>query len=816
MFFINRMPIRMKLIGGFIIILISMTVGGWQGIAGMKYINAALNSINKDQFIPTQTIAEANIALIAWNRAILNHIVAEESQNKDNYTQIMVEQKNILAERLEFLRESETLSEKGRMLAGRLLASLQEAEPIRDHLIGLSESGYQEKARKELHSRLRSIIDEMDSMMTKFLLLQKKQLAETLHFASERYQRSLAQILLIIGSSLAISFLIAFYLSNMIVKGVNEATQISKKVLKDLLKEDLPEITATDEIRLLGTVIEHLHRSLANSLAAQKETENALLNYTDQLEEKVEARTVQLKNELFERELAEDMLRKSERYFRSMLFSMHDEILVINGNYRVTDVNKDFLEVFGRKRDQVIGYHLTEISNGFDELCDDRGGSRGLREVFLTGKPQTYRLELVTADDSKVWAENLLSPLKDADGNITHVIMAVRDIDQEIKLEQQLRHTQKMEAIGTLAGGIAHDFNNTLMTIIMNLEFALRKLPKATTVNESLQISLQAADRARELVEQILTFSRRSEEDILPLSVTPIVKESLKLLRSSLPTTINICQHLEVRSDTVIAAPTHIHQILINLCTNAAHAMEESGGTLTVSLIETFVDSDDAERNPELKPGPYLRLTVKDTGRGMSPEIINRIFEPFFTTKKIGEGTGMGLAVVHGIIDSVGGTIRVESKPGKGSVFDVFLPKIDKKEDSEIELYSIPSTGNGRILIVDDEKLLAESMQKALSDIGYHVTAKTSSMQALYEFQQNSEQFDIVITDFAMPNMTGIELTKEILSIRHDIPIILCTGYDEPISGEEAVAIGVRRVLTKPVATSELSDIILNILEKTP
>lgn len=687
---IKNLSIRIKLVGGYVFILIAMTIVGWQGVVGMKDINFALHSINRNQFIPTRTIAEANIALISWNRAILNHIIAEKSRNKDLYARIMVDQRNTMVEHLDNLVESEALSEKGKMMARQLQIRLEKAEPTRDRLVRMSRLGNQEEARQILHSQLRFIIDEMDSMMTKFLLLQKKQLNETVSFTSGSYQESLMKIMVIIGTVLAASFLIALYLSNAILTGINKATQTATLVIKDLLKEDLPDVTASNEIILLNTVIEHMRLSLENSLAAQKEAEEAIKKHAERLEEKVETRTAQLKNELLERELAEDMLRKSDRYFRSLLFNMHDEILVIDKDYRITDVNKDFLSLFGRKRDEIIGYPLSEISPSFDEFCADLGEDAGLTDVFKTDRSKTFRLEHVAADGSKAWAESLLSPLKDADGHITHVIMAVRDIDQEIKLEQQLRHTQKMDAIGTLAGGIAHDFNNALMTIIMNIEFSLRKLLIDIHLKESLQVSLQAAYRARDLVEQILTFSRRDESKRQPLSLSPIVKESLKMVRSSLPATINICQQIEVQSDVVIADPTQIHQILINLCTNAAHAMEENGGTLTVSLDEIFFDSDDILTNPNLNPGPHLRLTVKDTGHGMKSETIERIFEPFYTTKKIGEGTGMGLAVVHGILESSEGAIKVKSEPGKGSVFEVFLPQIDKKEDSATDLDSLP------------------------------------------------------------------------------------------------------------------------------
>jgi len=501
--------------------------------------------------------------------------------------------------------------------------------------------------------------------------------------------------------------------------------------------------------------------------------------------------------------------KKSENYFRTLLSSMHDEILVIDRNYRITDVNKECLTIFRRRREEIIGEHCYYILHGADEPCDRHGKECKLYKVFATCEPENYRCKRVTADGATIWVDILLSPLKDARGKVTHVIKAERDVSKEVQLESQFIQKQKMESLGTLAGGVAHDFSNILSTIIMNAEFGVNKL---SLVSESLEILLKAASRAKDLVEQILTFSCKTEQILQPVSITPIAQESLKLLRASLPATIEICQHIKSKSGTVLATPTQINQLLINLCSNAAYAMREGGGILTVSLVDEFFDSTTEQVNPDIGPGPYLKLTVRDTGHGMAPEVLSQIFDPFFTTKKVGEGTGLGLSIVHGIVKSMGGAINVESEPGEGTVFNIFLPKVEHREASGGRPFSSPSDETKSILIVDDEKYLLTIMKNVLGDFGYQVVGETSSVHAFDLFRRNPEQFNLVITDCTMSRMTGVEMAKKMLSIRSNIPIIMCTGFNESITKEEMVATGIREVLLKPISATELVGMIDTIL----
>jgi len=387
------------------------------------------------------------------------------------------------------------------------------------------------------------------------------------------------------------------------------------------------------------------------------------------------------------------------------------------------------------------------------------------------------------------------------------------DITEKKKMETQLQQSQKMEAIGTLAGGIAHDFNNILSPIMIHSEMMMLDLPDDSPFQNNLRQLFQASQRARDLVKQILTFSRQTPQEPKPFKMSIIVKEVLKLLSSSLPSTIRIDQDIDMETDTVFADPTQIHQVLMNLCTNAGHAMREEGGNLSVALIETMADSDVIARCPDLIiDRSYLQLTVADTGHGMEPAIIERIFEPYFSTKQKGEGTGMGLSVVHGIVQNHGGAISVKSEPGKGTTFNVFLPKIETDVAEDMETIQTLPKGSERVLYVDDEKSMVDSVGPMLESLGYQVTARTSSIEALEAFRSKPDAFDLVITDMTMPEMTGDKLAKAIMETRSDIPVILCTGYSDRISETTARGMGIKAFVLKPIVMREIANTIREVL----
>jgi len=388
-----------------------------------------------------------------------------------------------------------------------------------------------------------------------------------------------------------------------------------------------------------------------------------------------------------------------------------------------------------------------------------------------------------------------------------------RETEERQSLEERLRQSQKMEAIGTLAGGIAHDFNNILAGIIGFTEMVEEDLPEDSHLREYVRRILKASLRGRDLVKQILTFSRKAEHVKVPIPLSPVINETCNLLRASLPATIEIVLDVRCASDQVRASAVELQQILMNLATNAAHAMMEGGGTLNISLDEVDFTPPVPLADPEMKPGRYLELVVTDTGEGMTPEVMKRVFEPFFTTRGIGEGTGMGLSVVYGIVRSLGGTITVESEPRVGSTFRVLLPEAGAGAETEAPLpHRIPG-GTERVLFVDDEDLLVELAHDLLESLGYRVTAVTDSAQALRIFSSDPSSFDLVITDQIMPGLTGINLARHLLGIREDIPIILCTGHSATVSPEVAQEAGIRAFVMKPLSKEDLAEVIRAVLD---
>jgi nitrogen-specific signal transduction histidine kinase/ActR/RegA family two-component response regulator len=382
----------------------------------------------------------------------------------------------------------------------------------------------------------------------------------------------------------------------------------------------------------------------------------------------------------------------------------------------------------------------------------------------------------------------------------------LRDLTEVKHLETQLRQSQKIEAIGTLAGGIAHDFNNILSAILGYTEMSLMQVEDQSRLHYNLSVIFKAGIRAKDLVSQILTFSRQNPAERYPIMVEPIVKEALKLLRASLPSSIEIRQDIQPGRGKVLADPVHIHQIMMNLCTNSLHAMGEKGGVLEVTLAEEEISRKTAETVRDLQPGSYLKLSVRDTGTGIKKEIIDRIFEPFFTTKEKGQGTGMGLSMVHGIMKEYNGAIEVRSAPGHGSVFHLYFPLIQGSADIRDNIETpVLIKGKGRILLVDDEADLVEIGRNILELLGYEVESCTDSTLALEYFRKDPDGFDLVITDQTMPKMSGVELAREILGIRREIPIFLCTGYSSFVSEEEIRRLGVREFFLKPLSTRDLS-----------
>jgi len=387
--------------------------------------------------------------------------------------------------------------------------------------------------------------------------------------------------------------------------------------------------------------------------------------------------------------------------------------------------------------------------------------------------------------------------------------------EEKLRLEAQLQKAQRMESIGTLAGGIAHDFNNILGAVIGFTELSLYQTEEESELRENLKEVLKAGNRAKELVRQILTFSRQVDQEQKPVQIKSVVKEALTLLRASLPTTIEIQR--DISSDSLIMGDaTQIHQVLMNLCTNAGHAMAQKGGVLEVMLSDVQLGEDFTIRRPDMNPGAYIKLTVSDTGHGMPKHVLDQIFDPFFTTKEKGEGTGMGLAVVHGIVKSHGGEVYAYSEQGKGSIFTIFFPAFKRRKELENEDREPIPSGSERILFVDDEPALADVGKLTLESLGYKVRTRNSSIEALELFKNQPEAFDLVITDMTMPKMTGDDLARELMGIRPDIPVILCTGYSSKIDERQAKMIGIRDFVLKPMLRRQIATAIRKVLDEQP
>lgn len=504
------------------------------------------------------------------------------------------------------------------------------------------------------------------------------------------------------------------------------------------------------------------------------------------------------------------------RLTRISVEAASDALFWMTPDARIVDVNEAACRSLGYKRQELLLLRVPDV----DILYDVEKWQQHFQELQAQGT-LIFESEHRRKNGSVLPVEIVANYVRV--GNDEYDCVFVRDIserkraeEERAEMEARLRQSQKMEAIGTLAGGIAHDFNNILSAIFGYTELAIVEEDPEERRQELEQVRL-GAERAKELVKQILAVSHRTEHERRPLRVALVMKEAMKMLRSSIPTTIDIRQNINSQG-TVLADPTQIHQIVMNLCTNAYQAMRENGGTLAVSLDEIDIPEKN-EAYGDLVPGRYLQFEVRDTGSGINPEIRDKIFEPYFTTKKTGEGTGLGLAVVLGIVKSHRGHITVSSEPGVGTTFRVYLPlvKAQAVEPHAARPLADPSdyTGKGeRILFVDDEAQIREFADRLFSLHGYRGTTCTNGVQALEEFQNHPDQFDLVITDMTMPSMTGVELAAKILGIRRDMPIILCTGQNELVSKEKALAIGVVDYLIKPVSTRDFLFAVRNALDK--
>ena len=543
----------------------------------------------------------------------------------------------------------------------------------------------------------------------------------------------------------------------------------------------------------------------------------------------------------------DEALKASETRYRRLFETAQDGVLILDADTgQIDDVNpflKALLgytheEFMGKKLWEMVAFKNTEKSKAAFEELQRKGyiryedlplrtkDGREIAVEFVSNVYQvnhhnviqcnirdiTYR-KLVEEELRKAH-EEMERRVKERTAELSEACtkLGAEMVERE-KAEDRLRQSYKMEAIGTLAGGIAHDFNNILSAIMGFTEMAIEDLPKGNVEEKHLHYVLQSAHRGKDLVKKILAFSRKTEHIRGSMSLTSIVKETIELLKASIPRTVEIVFRTTASSDTILASPGEIQQILMNLATNAAFAMEDEVGTLEISLSDVDFTPESPLLGPDILPGEYVQLVVSDTGVGMAPEVMKRIFEPFFTTREVGKGTGMGLPAVYGIVKDLQGTITVESRLEEGSTFRVFLPKTKVDVNSEQIKPEGSPRGNERVLFVDDDQFLAELGRDRLQRLGYTVTALTDANEAVATFSRDPFQFDLVITDQSMPKLTGLNLAKKLFKIRSDIPIILCTGHSDSISPEKVNEARIREFLMKPLAKEELASVVRRVLD---
>jgi PAS domain S-box-containing protein len=520
--------------------------------------------------------------------------------------------------------------------------------------------------------------------------------------------------------------------------------------------------------------------------------------HADILEKQVEERTHQLQD--------------AEKQYRKLFEESKDAVFIATPKGGILDINPAGIELLGGPPPNS---ELPEERRNLRLETEPEAWDRLRTTIEEKGFVKDYQLTLNRKDGEQATVLMTANVVREAKGSIKTYRGIIRDISQQKQLEQQLVQAQKMEAIGTLAGGIAHDFNNILGVIMGYSDLVVEDLEQGTLVRQNAEQITTAAKRAAELVKQILAFSRQGERRRKPLNITLIIEEVLKLLRSSLPATIEIHRRLRAQSAIVLADPTQVHQVMMNLCANAAHAMRDKGGLLDVSLDQVYLDPETVKNYHNIKPGQYIRLSVSDTGHGIPKVVTKRIFDPYFTTKDTGEGTGMGLAVVHGIIKSYGGDISIHSEPGKGTTFQVFLPRAEDGHHPETPQDSpeyIPK-GSGHILLIDDETALAEVGKQILQRLGYTVEGKSDPIDAINIFKNNPEKFDLVITDLTMPKMTGLQIAEQVKHIKPGTPVILCSGFSAAVSRTN-IEKQVDAFVMKPIIKGELARAIRKLLDQ--
>jgi PAS domain S-box-containing protein len=510
--------------------------------------------------------------------------------------------------------------------------------------------------------------------------------------------------------------------------------------------------------------------------------------------------------DITDRKNAEAKLKENEKKYRVLFESSNDGIILHDLNGIIQDTNNKIEQMLGYEKNELIGMSVQSLHpksqidismHAFGQV--KRNNSTRFETQFMTKNKALIQVSI----SSNIYASNL--------GLVQGII---RDISKEKNLQAKLNQAQKMESIGTLTGGVAHDFNNIMGIILGNTELALEDVPKLNPAYSNLEEIKTASRRATNIVRQLLSFSRIVEKEMQPIEIGPIIKDGLKFLRSTIPTTIDIEQNIQLTNDTILADPTQINQILMNLCINASQAMEQTGGGIKVIVEKVILDDNSAKNYPGFKSGDHIKIMINDTGPGIDPKIIDQIFDPYFTTKEVGKGSGMGLAVVHGIVKSHNGAIAVDSIQGKGTKFIILFPLTTEKPMLETKAEQKISRGNETILFVDDEISITKMVKRMFERLGYKVETTTSPEEAFERFRSNPDHFDLVISDMTMPQMTGVELSEKLMDIRKNIPIIVCTGNSTLVNEEKAKELGLAAYVMKPIDMQETAQTIRKVLDR--
>jgi len=515
-----------------------------------------------------------------------------------------------------------------------------------------------------------------------------------------------------------------------------------------------------------------------------------------------------LNREIFGRKEIEIELRESKERLIAILQAIPDPLVVYDSNGFPLYLNPSFTKVFGWTQEEFEGTRIPFVPKEEEKITQEK-----IVEIYETGNPVQFETARLTTAGKKISIHLSAAIIKDVSQNHSGLVVSLTNISERKKMEDELRHAHKMESIGTLTGGIAHDFNNILSIIIGNSELALENVPPSHPTRLNLEEIKSASLKASGIVKQLLSFSRKTDQHHRPIHIGPIVVDTLNLLRSTIPTSIGIHQNISTKDKTILADPIQINQIIMNLCINSSHEMDREGGMIeiTVDAVTTIPKNAD---NSESLPKEYVRLQVSDNGHGIDAEIIDRIFDPYFTTKEIGKGSGMGLAVVHGIVKNHGGTISVQNIPGSGVTFTILFPVVNKRPQVTVTDKNSLPTGNETILIVDDEESIVKMTQRMVEQLGYSAEGRTHPQDALQLFQENPDHFDLIISDMTMPEMTGITLAQKIKNIAPDIPVIICTGHNPNPDDENAEKTTISAYITKPILMHDLAKTLRMVLEE--